>query len=60
LTVNGLPKDRVLSTVDPQARHTRKTSARKRDGYKAHVAAEPGRHEEFDPDLGCCEVGGAG
>jgi hypothetical protein len=34
-------RDRVLSTVDPQARHTRKTSARKRDGYKAHVAAEP-------------------
>ena len=34
-------KDRVLSTVDPQARHTRKTSAHKRDGYKAHVAAEP-------------------
>jgi hypothetical protein len=34
-------KDRVVSTVDPQARHTRKTSAHKRDGYKAHVAAEP-------------------
>ncbi len=27
-------KDRVISTVDPQARHTRKTSAHKRDGYK--------------------------
>src|SRR6266568_5515588 len=34
-------KDRVISTVDPQARHTRKTSAHKRDGYKAHIAAEP-------------------
>jgi len=33
--------DRVISTVDPQARHTRKTSAHKRDGYRAHVAAEP-------------------
>jgi hypothetical protein len=33
--------DRVISTVDPQARHTRKTSADKRDGYKAHLAAEP-------------------
>ncbi len=32
---------RVISTVDPQARHTRKTSADKRDGYKAHIAAEP-------------------
>jgi hypothetical protein len=34
-------KDRVISTVDPQARHTRKTSATKRDGYKGHIATEP-------------------
>jgi hypothetical protein len=34
-------KDRVISTVDPQARHARKTSAARRDGYKGHVAAEP-------------------
>ena len=34
-------KDRVISTVDPQARHTRKTAAHKRDGYKAHLAGEP-------------------
>jgi hypothetical protein len=33
--------DRVISTVDPQARHARKTSADKRDGFKAHIAAEP-------------------
>jgi hypothetical protein len=33
--------DRVISTVDPQARHTRKTSAARRDGYKGHIAAEP-------------------
>ncbi|HET9541395.1 MAG TPA: IS1182 family transposase [Candidatus Limnocylindria bacterium] len=33
--------DRVISVVDPQARHTRKTSAQRRDGYKAHIAAEP-------------------
>ena len=33
--------DRVISTVDPQARHTRKTSAHKRDGYKGHIATEP-------------------
>jgi hypothetical protein len=31
----------VISTVDPQARHTRKTSAQRRDGYKGHIAAEP-------------------
>ena len=34
-------KDRVLSTVDPQARHGHKTSARGFDGYKGHVAADP-------------------
>jgi hypothetical protein len=34
-------RDRVISTVDAQARHTRKTSAHKRDGYKAHMVAEP-------------------
>jgi hypothetical protein len=34
-------KDRVISTVDPQARHARKTSAQRRDGDKAHIAAEP-------------------
>ena len=33
--------DRTISTVDPEARHGRKTRARKRDGYKAHVAVEP-------------------
>jgi IS5 family transposase len=34
-------RDRVISTVDPQARHARKTSAARRDGYKAHIATEP-------------------
>lgn len=33
--------DRVISTVDPQARHAHKTRHAYRDGYKAHVAAEP-------------------
>jgi hypothetical protein len=34
-------RDRVISTVDPQARHARKSSAHKRDGYKGHIATEP-------------------
>ena len=34
-------KDRTISTVDPEARHGHKTRTRKRDGYKAHIAAEP-------------------
>ena len=32
--VRRVAKDRVISTVDPQARHAHKTSARRRDGYK--------------------------
>ena len=34
-------KDRVISTVDPEARHGHKTSAKGFDGYKGHVAADP-------------------
>jgi DDE family transposase/transposase-like protein DUF772 len=33
--------NRVISTVDPDARHTHKSSEGRRDGYRAHVAAEP-------------------
>ena len=33
--------DRVISTVDPQARHGRKTSARGFDGYKGHLGIDP-------------------
>ena len=34
-------KDRIISTVDPDARHGHKTSARGFDGYKGHVAVDP-------------------
>jgi IS5 family transposase len=34
-------EDRVISTVDPDARHTRKSPEARRDGCRAHVAAEP-------------------
>jgi len=34
-------KDRVISTVDPQARHGHKTTARGFDGYKGHVGIDP-------------------
>jgi transposase len=33
--------DRVMSTVDPDARHVHKTVQRRQDGYKAHLAVEP-------------------
>ncbi len=33
--------DRVISTVDPETRHTRKSRSNRKDGYRGHVAAEP-------------------
>ena len=33
--------DRVISTVDTQARHAHKTVHRRQDGFKAHLAIEP-------------------
>ncbi len=33
--------DRVISTVDPQARHGHKTRSRRQDGYQAHIVIEP-------------------
>jgi len=43
--------DRVISVIDPQSRHTHKTSHAYRDGYKAHVAAEPDTGLVTDYDL---------
>src|SRR5713101_8224602 len=34
-------RDRVISTVDPDARHMHKSVSEYRDGYKAHIAVEP-------------------
>ena len=33
--------DRVISVVDPDARHAHKTVHRRQDGFKAHLAIEP-------------------
>jgi hypothetical protein len=37
----GTAPDRVISTVDPEARHGHKTAAHDFDGYKGHVAIDP-------------------
>jgi len=37
----GTAPDRVISTVDPEARHGHKTAAHGFDGYKVHVATDP-------------------
>ncbi len=39
--LEGTAPDRVISTVDPEARHGHKTAAHGFDGYKAHVAVDP-------------------
>lgn len=33
--------DRVISTIDTEARHAHKTVSRRQDGFKAHLAIEP-------------------
>ena len=37
----GVAKDRIISTVDQEMRHGRKSSSTRFDGYKGHVAVEP-------------------
>ncbi len=34
-------KDRVISVIDPDARHAHKTVHRRQDGFKAHLSVEP-------------------
>jgi hypothetical protein len=36
-----VPPDRLISVVDPDARHAHKTVERRIDGFKAHLVAEP-------------------
>ncbi len=40
-TARRVAPDRVISTVDPEARHGHKTAARGFDGYKGHAAVDP-------------------
>jgi hypothetical protein len=39
--VRGVARDRVISTVDPEARHGHKSQNRRFDGYKAHLSIDP-------------------
>ena len=36
-----MAQDRVISTVDPEARHGHKSRNRRFDGYKAHLSIDP-------------------
>ena len=50
-------KDRIISTVDPDARHGHKTQARGFDGYKGHVAADPDSEIITDTEVSAGNVG---
>jgi hypothetical protein len=51
--------DRVISTVDPDARHGHKTSARGFDGYKGSVALDPDSEIITDTEVSAANVGDA-
>ena len=38
----GVAKDRVISTVDPEMRHGRKSASKRIDGFKGHVSVDSG------------------
>ncbi len=52
-------KDRIISTVDQDARHGHKTSARGFDGYKGHVAVDPDSEIVTDTTVTTDNVGDA-
>ncbi len=37
----GTAHERIVSTLDLEARHIHKTRSHRQDGYKAHLAVEP-------------------
>ncbi len=39
--VRGVAKGRIISTVDPEARHGHKSRNRRFDGYKTHLSLDP-------------------
>lgn len=39
--VRAVARDRIISTVDPEARHGHKSRNRRFDGYKGHVSIDP-------------------
>jgi Transposase DDE domain/Transposase domain (DUF772) len=55
----GTAPDRVISTVDPQARHGHKTAAHGFDGYKAHVAVDPDSEVICAAEVSAATIGDA-
>ena len=55
----GVARDRVISMVDPQARHGHKSNARGFDGYKGHVAIDPDSEVITAAEVGLANAGDA-
>jgi hypothetical protein len=52
-------EDRVISTIDPEARHGHKTASRGFDGYKGHVSIDPDSEIIVATDVTAGNVGDA-
>jgi hypothetical protein len=59
IIAEGTAPDRVISVVDPQARHGHKSNARGFDGYKGHVAIDPDSEVITAAEVGAANVGDA-
>jgi DDE family transposase len=55
----GTAPDRVISTVDPEARHGHKAAAHGFDGYKAHVAVDPDSEVICEAEVSSAATGDA-
>jgi hypothetical protein len=55
----GVAPDRVISVVDPQARHGHKSNARGFDGYEGHVAIDPDSEVITAAEVGAANAGDA-
>lgn len=55
--VRKVANNRIISTVDPDARHGHKTAARRFDGYKGHIAADPDSEIITDTAVGPANAG---
>jgi len=59
IIAQGVAPDRVISVVDPQARHGHKSNARGFDGYKGHVAIDPDSELITAAEVGAANTGDA-
>jgi DDE family transposase/transposase-like protein DUF772 len=59
IVAQGVAPDRVISVVDPQARHGHKSNARGLDGYKGHVAIDPDSEVICAAEVGAANTGDA-